>query len=470
METKQPNEINPIPIQSSSRPGFGTAEIVKALIGTAECYNPEIFPECNRYVPNFAMLECMIHEMANTEERSTYHQNEMRNMYNEYNDRLYYGLLFNYVTMHQMHLHGLTSISQQNFLIFMRERYPFEALPVAGPLKPFFEAMNSAKPQDPSFGPVVPWKPNLHDFPLTANDCQSYAMPLMHMLPDMVSLIRVHGQAVMDQNVGQNQEYHFDNDIWIDNAKPLVPHPNTNQWAGNRSRRWTSWKPGFISPSRALQYPNVYKNNSATIRPPMILNNRNIHSELAEHAFDLDPDWFTRAIAQQARTVRFWPGSTTLDRLIARDTGSGKHVLEYCDYEEIVANGLQLPAVLNHEPANDANALQIAQARRRQAFEILNHLRTQDTRRPFAIRTRQNLLVREPTSVIMNQNLGTVTGVNKVPIIDYIYNELNIDGLVPIYYGPYWNETLKFKGSRYVPIYTYQTTPNYDVNFALKPF
>jgi hypothetical protein len=466
----QNDALNPIPLPSNQREGFEIPEIVKALIGNSDTYTREIYPETNLFVPNFGLLEMMIHEMAKAAERSHYLSQELRGSYHEYNDRLYYAVLFNYSILHQMHMAGRTSYDQQCFLTFMREKYPMENLLVAGPLKPYFEALNSSKPQDDSFGIVVPWKPDIRTSPLHAgNDCQTYNMPYMHLLPDMVSLIRAHAQAKLPQPVAANQEFRFDNDVWVDDAKPLAPNVANNTWQGNRSRRWIAWRPGFSSPSGPLLEANRYRDNQSTVAPPMIFHDREITSELAEHGFDIKPYWFNQLLTTQQRICRYWPGSTTLDRLVARDNGTGKHVLEYYRPDDTIQNHVNDAAVLNAAHAHEAGPLIIVQARREQAFHLMNAIRLEDPIIPWSLRGRRELLVREPISVLMNQNLATVTGINETPLIQHVYQHFQIAGLRQIRTGPYWNEQLKHRGASYIPLYRYQPVPSYDAAFSLRP-
>nr|QLC36775.1 capsid protein [Sarcosphaera coronaria partitivirus] len=124
------------------------------------------------FVPSCHIMYEILSAMHNCTADNTYIYRTNQH-YHPLLSRLYYGILFWIQVLRAKRAANQESSFERNFLRNIDERYPFETLPVAGPLVGYFSTIAAHMPADPKFEQTYVY-PTTPDF---LNDCRIWTMP-----------------------------------------------------------------------------------------------------------------------------------------------------------------------------------------------------------------------------------------------------------------------------------------------------
>jgi len=475
--------------------GMPITDLVQAYLDHEPAYIPQVARTVNYYIPDFSRLDVQGNAVYNALQTSSYAMNELKTYYNEKCEILYHFILSKYLILKQQAKYGLVNNDQRDFVDAFSNTFSPDMLPISGTYRPFYIGLNSATPADKRFSDVIPYLPAVSDMQMTAENNQLAPMPLFSLVPNFAALIRIlhqqGGQHPAPPAQYQVSTYDNDNRLNEDNLFWNYPNPNMNDvWNDNRMLRWRRWTPGTLNRAarvRSMQDIGQYPYSPFFPTPSYRTIAQAINNEFQEMGFEHNFNWFENLITQQNRICRYFPGSTTLDKLVAPSTGYGLYVNhlstgftaeDFHAYDDThqAANvqndlaalnaqltnfrALQIPAPAQGAQPNAVrqayNALidpiQVrhdaleAQAALPDAdpeeavFDLVNPIRLQDPNVPPLLRTE---MYQSSNELEVNAELQKSSQITNWHTNNYITNACQIRGVnvqgAHLYHGRYWN-------------------------------
>lgn len=512
-------------MDSKPKEGMPITDLVHAYLDHEPAYIPNVARTVNYYIPDFSRLDIQCNAVYNALQSSTYAMNELKTYYNEKCELLYHFIVAKYIILQQQAKYGMVSRDQRDFVDAFANTYSLDRLPISGTYRPFYIGLNTASPADKRFSDVIPYLPAVADLELTVDNFQLAPMPLFSLMPNFAALIRIihqqGGEYPAPPAHYQISTYDNDNRLWEDNFQWTYPDPNQNDvWNQNRMLRWRRWTPGTLNRAarvRNMQDIAMYRYSPSFPAPSYRTIAQAINNEFQEMGFADNFNWFENLITQQNRICRFFPGSTTLDKLVGQSTGYGLYInqlavgltneefnaydtahrganvdQELANLNQMIANfealGIQPPAqgVAANAAQNAYNAL-LAPYQARQVglaaqaelpltdpeeavFNVVNPIRLQNTNEPPLLRSD---MYQTSNELEKNEELMKSSQITNWHTDNYITNACRIRGInvegTPLYDGTYWNVVSTYRSSSFKLGPRIHIVPMMKENFTTKP-